>query len=59
MTYRKVAISLLIFDKHYRTEDAHWKPPTFKSMRCRSSRPGYVQRPKYVSTPLSDPCIGF
>lgn len=48
------------FFKHHRIEDVHWKPPyTFKSIRCRSSRPGYVQRPKYVSTPLSVPCIEY
>lgn len=29
---------------------------TLKSMRCRSSLPGYVQRPKNVSTPESVPC---
>lgn len=29
---------------------------TFKSIRCRSSRPGYVQRPTYISTSESIPC---
>lgn len=32
---------------------------TLKSMRWRSSRPGYVQRPKYVSTPESVPCAWY
>uniref|UniRef100_A0A2P2J259 Uncharacterized protein n=1 Tax=Rhizophora mucronata TaxID=61149 RepID=A0A2P2J259_RHIMU len=29
---------------------------TLKSIRCRTSCPGYVQSPKYVSTPESVPC---